>query len=104
LVKNARLERKSLDKLVVGLHTQDMNHGANILPLVTDRSARRDSRLVCGGARALTNLKVKAHRADRRVARVALRLSGVDYVATTRRVTGYDVALFLDKLVCPGYN
>ena len=57
------------------------------------RSARRATRRVCGGAAALTHLKVAAHRAERRSARVAIRHTSADFDHTPARrgVTCTDV-------------
>lgn len=58
--------------------------------MIVDRSARRATRAVVGGARSLDALKRAAHRRERRNARQAIR-AGRD-IEPARRVTGRDVA------------
>lgn len=59
-------------------------------PSVVDRSARHDARYVTCGRATITALKVRAHRAERRAVRRALRAG--DDVVPVRRVTGWEVA------------
>lgn len=57
---------------------------------IVTRSARRATRLVCGGSAALRAMKRAAHRANRAAARRALR-AGCE-ISPCRPVCGRDVA------------
>jgi hypothetical protein len=55
------------------------------------RDARRATRDVCGGEKALRWLKVNAHRTARRTNRALLRSDAEDYEEYVVVVTGWDV-------------
>jgi len=55
------------------------------------KAARRSTRLVYGGARDLTRLARKAHRANRRAARQAIRRGDTDII-DTHNVTAWDIS------------
>lgn len=59
-------------------------------PMISTPSARRATRHVKGGARALRFLKVAAHRAERRMNRQQLAQGRDGFIV--RRVNAYDVS------------
>ena len=56
----------------------------------TTKDARRATRMVCGGQKALSWLKTRVHRRNRRAVRVELAKGNEDFQEA--RVTGWDVA------------